>query len=91
MKRRRLGRSGLVVSEICLGTMTFGSMADEKTSLAILDRAFDAGVDFIDTAEVYPVPPDTKWAGVSEEICGRWLSGHERLHPHAFVMPVDLS
>jgi len=78
MKRRRLGRSGLVVSEICLGTMTFGSMADEKTSLAILDRAFDAGVDFIDTAEVYPVPPDTKWAGVSEEICGRWLSGRPR-------------
>ena len=78
MKRRRLGRSGLMVSEICLGTMTFGSMADEKTSLAILDRAFDAGVDFIDTAEIYPVPPDTKWAGASEEICGGWLSGRPR-------------
>src|SRR3954470_9696900 len=62
MRRRRLGRSGLNVSEICLGTMTFGSMADEPTSKRILDQAVDAGVDFLDVAEVYPVPPDPKWA-----------------------------
>ncbi|HWP66795.1 MAG TPA: aldo/keto reductase [Candidatus Limnocylindria bacterium] len=67
-----------MVSELCLGTMTFGSMADEPTSLAILDRAFDAGIDFIDVAEVYPVPPDPKWAGVSEEIVGRWLKTKPR-------------
>jgi len=78
VRSRRLGRSGLVVSEICLGTMTFGSMADERTSHAILDRAFDAGVDFLDVAEVYPVPPDPKWAGVSEEIVGRWLKTKPR-------------
>jgi aryl-alcohol dehydrogenase-like predicted oxidoreductase len=78
MKRRRLGRSGLMVSEICLGTMTFGSMADEGTSLRILDRAYDAGVDFLDVAEVYPVPPDPKWAGRSEEIVGKWLEGKPR-------------
>jgi len=78
VKRRRLGRSGLVVSEICLGTMTFGSMADEATSLRILDRAFDAGVDFLDVAEIYPVPPDAKWAGRSEEICGKWLRDRPR-------------
>jgi aryl-alcohol dehydrogenase-like predicted oxidoreductase len=78
MRRRRLGRSGLVVSEICMGTMTFGSMADERTSHAILDRAFDAGVDFYDVAEVYPVPPDPKWAGASEEIVGRWLATKPR-------------
>ncbi len=78
MKQRRLGRSGLVVSEICLGTMTFGSMADERTSLAILDRAFDAGVDFLDVAEVYPVPPDKKWAGHSETIVGQWLTTKRR-------------
>ncbi len=78
MKRRRLGRSGLVVSEIGLGTMTFGSMADEATSLAILDRAFDAGVDFLDVAEIYPVPPDPKWAGRSEEIVGRWMQSKPR-------------
>jgi len=78
MKRRRLGRSGLLVSEVCLGTMTFGSMADEATSFAILDRAFDAGVDFLDVAEIYPVPPDARRAGASEEIVGRWLAGRPR-------------
>ena len=78
MKRRRLGRSGLVVSEICLGTMTFGSMADEATSFAIMDRAFEAGVDFLDAAEVYPVPPSPKTAGRTEEIVGRWLHRHSR-------------
>jgi len=61
-----------------MGTMTFGSMADERTSHAILDRAFDAGIDFFDTAEVYPVPPDPKWAGASEEIVGRWLATRPR-------------
>jgi aryl-alcohol dehydrogenase-like predicted oxidoreductase len=78
MKRRRLGRSGLIVSEIGLGTMTFGSMADEATSFDILERAFEAGVDFLDVAEVYPVPPDPKWAGVSEEIVGKWLATKRR-------------
>lgn len=78
MKRRRLGRSGLTVSELCLGTMTFGHQADEATSLSILDRAFDAGVDFIDVAEVYPVPPERKWAGRSEEIVGKWLRSKPR-------------
>ncbi len=78
MKRNRLGRSGLVVSEICMGTMTFGSMADEAASVAILDKAFEAGVNFLDVAEMYPVPPDEKWVGRSEEICGRWLSNRPR-------------
>lgn len=78
MKKRRLGRTGMNVSEICLGTMTFGSMADEATSLRILDQAFDAGVDFLDAAEVYPVPPDPKWAGRTEEIVGKWLAGRPR-------------
>lgn len=78
MKERRLGRSALSVSEICLGTMTFGSMADERESFAILDRAFEAGVNFLDVAEVYPVPPDTKWAGASEEIVGKWLRDKPR-------------
>jgi aryl-alcohol dehydrogenase-like predicted oxidoreductase len=58
--------------------MTFGSMADEATSRRILDQAVDNGVDFLDLAEVYPVPPDPKWAGVSEEIVGRWLAGRPR-------------
>ncbi len=78
MKRRRLGRSGLVVSELCLGTMTFGSMADEATSFAIMDAAFEAGIDFLDVAEVYPVPPSPKTAGRSEEIVGKWLARRPR-------------
>ena len=78
MKRRRLGRTGLVVSEICLGTMTFGNQADERTSCAILDRAAEAGVDFLDVAEVYPVPPDVKYAGRSEEIVGKWMARQRR-------------
>ena len=78
MKRNRLGRSGIVVSEICMGTMTFGSMADEKAAIEILDRSFEAGIDFYDTAENYPVPPDPKYAGRTEEILGRWMKTKPR-------------
>jgi len=78
MKRRHLGRTGLLVSEICLGTMTFGNQADEATSLEIIDKAWEAGVDFLDIAEVYPVPPDIRYAGRSEEIVGRWLQDKPR-------------
>jgi len=67
--------AGLKVSEICMGTMTFGSQADEEAAHAILDRALDAGVNFIDTADVYPVPPTVETAGRTEEIVGRWLRG----------------
>jgi aryl-alcohol dehydrogenase-like predicted oxidoreductase len=78
MKQRRLGRTGLTVSEICLGTMTFGNQADEPTSHAILDRAYEAGVDFLDIAESYPVPPDFRYAGRSEEFVGRWMEDKPR-------------
>jgi aryl-alcohol dehydrogenase-like predicted oxidoreductase len=78
MQRRRLGRTGLVVSEIGLGTMTFGNQADESASIQILDAAYEAGVDFIDVAEIYPVPPERHWAGRSEEIVGKWLAGKPR-------------
>jgi aryl-alcohol dehydrogenase-like predicted oxidoreductase len=72
---KRLGRTGLKVSEICMGTMTFGSQAGEEAAHAILDWALDAGVNFIDTADVYPVPPTIETAGRTEEIIGRWLQG----------------
>lgn len=78
MKKNRLGRSGIVVSDICMGTMTFGSQADEKTSFRVLDMSYDAGVDFYDTAEMYPVPPDRKYQGVTEEILGRWMKTKDR-------------
>lgn len=78
MNRRRIGRTGLVVSEICLGTMTFGSVCDESVSRGILDCARDAGVDFFDTAEIYPVPPEAAWVHRSEEFLGRWMADQPR-------------
>lgn len=78
MNQRRLGTSGIVVSEICMGTMTFGLQADEKTAFRVMDRSVEAGIDFFDTAEVYPVPPTEELAGVTEEIVGRWLKGRAR-------------
>jgi len=75
MKIRRVGNTGLKVSEICLGTMTFGHQCDERTSFAILDKAAAAGVTFLDTADVYPVPPTPETAGRTEEILGKWLHG----------------
>jgi aryl-alcohol dehydrogenase-like predicted oxidoreductase len=78
MKTNRLGRSAIVVSDICMGTMTFGTGADEKTAFEILDRSYDAGIDFFDTAENYPVPPDAKYAGLTEDIVGRWMKTKSR-------------
>ena len=78
MERRRLGKSAIVVSDICMGTMTFGSQTDEAEALRILDRCFDEGIDFYDTAEGYPVPPDPKWVGRTEEIVGKWLKTKPR-------------
>src|SRR5438128_4949944 len=75
MKIRRLGRTGLKVSEICLGTMTFGHQCDEHTSFAIMAKAAEKGVTFLDTADVYPVPPSPETAGRTEEIVGKWLEG----------------
>jgi aryl-alcohol dehydrogenase-like predicted oxidoreductase len=71
MKMRFMGRTGLKVSELCLGAMTFGREADEATSFKIMDRFVEAGGNFIDTADVYS-------RGISEEIVGRWLKGKPR-------------
>lgn len=83
MKRNRLGTSGIVVSDLCLGTMTFGSTCDEATSHKIMDRAFEAGIDFLDTAELYPVPPNAEWVFQTEEIVGRWLKNKPR---HSIIL-----
>jgi len=69
MKFVRLGRTGLEISEVCLGTMTFGNESDEKVSLALMDDAFDRGINFFDCAHNYN-------KGVTEEIVGRWLGPH---------------
>ena len=79
MEYRYIGKSGLRVSPICLGTMTFGTQTpDEKVAFEIMDKAYDAGVNFFDTAELYPVPPSGKLAGLTEEVVGRWLKGKPR-------------
>jgi aryl-alcohol dehydrogenase-like predicted oxidoreductase len=82
MQTRRLGSTGLKVSEICLGTMTFGHQCDEPASFAIMNKAADHGVYFIDTADVYPVPPSPETAGRTESIVGKWLKGQR----HKFVV-----
>jgi aryl-alcohol dehydrogenase-like predicted oxidoreductase len=69
-----LGRSDLRVPKICLGTMTFGEQVDEPTSHAILDRALERGVNFIDTAEMYAVPVRSETSGASERIIGDWFA-----------------
>ncbi|NOV26480.1 aldo/keto reductase [Cupriavidus necator] len=74
----RLGNTGLHVSRLCLGTMTFGSNADESESVAILDAATEAGVNFIDTANRYPSDAPDERKGLTEEIIGRWLKGRRQ-------------
>ena len=88
MKKRRLGKSAIVVSDICMGTMTFGSQTDEAASHRILDQCLDAGINFYDTAENYPVPPKPEWAGRTEEIFGRWMKGKGR---HAIILATKVS
>jgi len=68
-----LGKTGLTVSRLCLGTMTFGFQTDEETSRRILDSAADYGINFLDTADVYPLGGGLATAGSTEEIIGRWL------------------
>lgn len=71
----KLGQTGLTVSRLVLGTMTFGLQTDEETSIKILDTAAEAGINFLDTADVYPLGGGLPTAGRTEEIIGRWLKG----------------
>jgi len=73
MKHRYIGQSGLRVSPICLGTMTFGNQSSKETAFSLMDLAYDRGVNFFDTAEIYPVPPQAETVGITEEIVGEWL------------------
>jgi 1-deoxyxylulose-5-phosphate synthase len=75
MESVRLGRHGLRVSRLCLGTMVFGAQCDEPASGAVLDAADELGFTFLDAADVYPVPPTLETNGRTEEILGRWLKG----------------
>ena len=75
MQRTQLGRTGLSVSRLCLGTMTFGLQCDEPESRAIMDRAAEGGIDFFDSADVYPLGGGANTVGRTEEIVGAWLVG----------------
>ena len=78
MKYRTLPGTELNVSEVCLGTMTWGEQNSESDAHAQLDHAVDAGINFIDTAEMYPVPPNAKTQGRTETYLGNWLAGRRR-------------
>ncbi|EQB35447.1 aldo/keto reductase [Sulfurimonas hongkongensis] len=78
MKYRYIGKTGLRVTPICLGTMGFGSWSDEQESFKIMDKAYERGINFFDTAELYPVPPDEKYIGATETIVGKWLKSKQR-------------
>jgi aryl-alcohol dehydrogenase-like predicted oxidoreductase len=73
MEYRSLGHTGLKVSELCLGTMQFGWTADEPNSLMVLSAAFEAGINFIDTADVYSRWAEGNPGGVAESIIGKWI------------------
>ena len=76
MEYRQLGHSGLRVSALCVGTSVFGSQVTKQDSFAILDRAVEGGVSFVDTADMYPAPIERP--GLTEEIVGEWLAGRPR-------------
>ena len=74
MQTIQLGQSDLSVTPICLGTMTFGEQVDEPTAHTIFDRSLERGVNFIDTAEMYAVPPRAETFNATEKIMGNWLA-----------------
>lgn len=75
MEYARLGSTGIQVSRLCIGTATFGGQADEAASFAMLDACADQGVNFIDTANAYPLGSEPHAKGGSERIVGNWLKG----------------
>ncbi|MGY9047008.1 NADP-dependent oxidoreductase [Puniceibacterium antarcticum] len=79
MKMNPLGRTGLMVSELCLGTMTFGNQTNETVAHSQIAMAYDAGINFMDTAEMYPVNPvKAETVGLSEQIIGNWFAATGR-------------
>lgn len=77
MKMNKLGRTDLEVSELCLGTMTWGEQNTEAEGHEQMDYAIDHGINFLDAAELYPIPPKAKTQGRTEEIIGTWLNSRK--------------
>jgi aryl-alcohol dehydrogenase-like predicted oxidoreductase len=80
MHYRRLGRTGLKVSALCLGTMQFGWSADESASFTVMDAFAAAGGTFFDTSNIYSIGSADKYAGISEQIIGRWMQARGNRH-----------
>src|SRR3546814_17512750 len=78
MQSRRLGERASHVSDSVMRPRNFGRQTDESTAFRVPDRCFEAWINFYDTAEGYPVPPDIKWVGRTEEIVGRWMKTKPR-------------
>ena len=78
MDYRELGRTGVKVSSLCLGTMTFGDQNSEAEGHAQMDYAFDRGINIFDAAEIYPIPPRAETQGRTEKIIGTWLAAGKR-------------
>ena len=73
MKYKKLGTTNINMSLMSLGTMTFGEQTSEKEAFKIMDFAYENGINFFDTAEMYPIYPKQKTSGKSEEIIGKWV------------------
>lgn len=86
MRKKPLGSSGLNVSEVCLGTMTWGIQNTQQDASEQLDMALDAGINFIDTAEMYPVPPNKQTYGDTERFLGEWLSANQDKRDDLVIM-----
>ena len=78
MNYKYIGKTGLRVTDICLGTMTFGTTTNKEEAFKIMDKAYERGINFFDTAEIYPVPPTADLGGLTEEIVGEWLKTKPR-------------
>ena len=78
MRKKQMGRTDVMVSELCLGTMTFGTQTAQDEAHAQIDLSLDRGINFIDTAEIYPVNPVSKETiGRTEEIIGNWIANNQ--------------
>ncbi len=92
MRTRNLGTSDLEVTEFCLGTMTFGTQTPQDEAHAQIERALDAGINFLDTAEMYPVNPVTaENVGKTEEIIGNWLGGAGKARRNDLVVATKIT
>ena len=89
MKYAQLGRTGIKVSKICLGTMTWGRQNTEAEAHEQLDYALAHGVNFIDTAELYPVPPEAHTYSATEQYIGNWIAA--RKNRDSFVLATKIA